>query len=295
MLLNIFPFVYHKHFVGVHSARAGDFFASENDPWNGDGGGGDDGGDDGDDGDDDNCTDPGSTTSDPSLINTYITNGQKWGTYEVTTTDNCSGESSSYTYDELIDDCSSPSDIDESVSDLHDYYLSGDAIYAKETHNISNSCNGSSTSYDEDVEDEEATREYQAWLASLPPPDSEIDYTDGNGTDGGTSKDTSATAYIANYAINQGYFVTFVWKRTSNVITAEQFDSGYLGVQIATDYKQSNYSYNVSGNVINFTVNGVATWFFLWKDLKIGKGFAVVSTGFFDISNGHKKVKTSFL
>ena len=158
ILLNIFPFVYHKHFIGVHSAQAGDFLASEG--WDegggGDGGDGGDDGDDGDDDDDDNCTDPGSTTSE-NQINTYISNGQEWATYEVTSTDNCTGETSSYTYEQLVDDCSDPSYISETDSDPHDYYLSGNTVYAKITHTTSNSCNNLSTSYDTDEEQQDVT------------------------------------------------------------------------------------------------------------------------------------------
>jgi hypothetical protein len=160
ILLNIFPFVYHKHFLGVHTAQAGDFLASE-DGWGDPGGGDGDGDGDGDDDDDDNCPNPGSTTSDPVLIDEYISNGAKWATYEVTTTDNCTGASSTSRYNELVDDCTNPSYIDESESDAHDYYLSGDEVYAKITHTTYNSCNQLSTSYDEDRYMPDETSQYQ--------------------------------------------------------------------------------------------------------------------------------------
>jgi hypothetical protein len=47
------------------------------------------------------------------------------------------------------------------VSDPHDYYVSGGTVYYKVTHTLYNTCNESSTSYDEDVTDQEATQTYQ--------------------------------------------------------------------------------------------------------------------------------------
>lgn len=295
LLLNIVPLMYHNMYLGTKTVKAFDAFGDEN----GDDDGGDDGGDDGDDDDDDNnddCSDPGDIVESDSYHDYYVSGTALYAIDTHTVTNTCSGETSSSDQAVLVDDCTNPAYLTVSYSEPHDYFLSGNSIYGVVTKTTTNNCNDISTTEDENVLDEEGTQEYSDFLSSLPTPNLDDDFTDVSGLDGPLARDTNVAATVKDDGfLGYGYFVTFIWHRTNNVITADGFDSGTRGFTIGTEYKQSNFAVNVSGNVINFDVRGTITYYIIIKDFKAGSPYLLSLSGYLDVSNGKKHMKSAYV